>query len=263
MRERSFPVRSLGSAKPSPPAAEELGKWILDHAGKTVDLTTWEIETSLHAQLPAVTHPACGGMFYQTRVAAAFSNISDHTITAEFDLIPDDILADCSAAEKISRRCWWAVPSPQALHYTDAYFGDADDASAELADAVTDLCRLMRDAGTAGHVLIYDDAPDAVDLEHFSGRRYLRYVPDAYLADVLEVQRDLILSKDAVPKLAGLADCYTIRQVCVTDPDAEALTAVCRLFDPEDVSIAGTAPEDGQNEYWKNLADLRIRFADL
>ncbi|MDU9376804.1 hypothetical protein McpSp1_14330 [Methanocorpusculaceae archaeon Sp1] len=235
----------------------------MDHTGRTVDLTTWEIETSLRAQLPPVTHPACGGMFYQGRIDSALSNICDQTITAEFDLIPDDILADCSAAGRISRGCWWAMPSPSALHYTDAYFGDADDASAELADAVTDLCRLMRDAGTAGHVLIYDDAPDSIDMEHFSGRRYLRYVPDPYLSDVLEVQRDLILSKDAVPGLEALADCYTIRQVCVTDPDAEALTAVCRLFDPEDVFIAGTAPESGQQEYWKNLADLRIRVADL
>ncbi len=202
-------------------------------------------------------------MFYSSRITNAFSNISDQTIIAEFDLSPGDILADCLAAGKIVRGYWWAIPAPPALHYTDAYFGDEEDASAELTDAVTNLCRLMRDAGTLGHVLLYDDAPDAVDLEHFSGRRYLRYVPDAFLADVLGVQRDLILSKNAVPKLEELADCYTIRQVYITDPDSEALTAVCRLFDPDDVYIAGTAPESDRQEYWKNLADLRIRISDL
>ncbi len=76
------------------------------------------------------------------------------------------------------------------------------------------------------------------------------------------MQRDLILSKNAVPKLEELSDCYTIRQVYITDPDSEALTAVCRLFDPDDVYIAGTAPESDRQEYWENLAELRIRISE-
>lgn len=263
MRELSFRVRSLGSEKPASPAAEELAAWIRRHTGTAADLTTWEIEETLDAQSEDVPVPAAGGMFYRDRIAAAFSNVSDQRISEEFDLQTAEIAADCAAAGKIRKGCWWAVPSPQALHFTDGYFADADAASEAVVDAVMRVCRVMRDSGAAGHVLLYDDCPDAIDLEHFSGRRFLRFVPDACLETVLEVQRDLILSAEAVPRLTELADCYTIRQVYITDPTADALAGVCRLFDPDDVFCAGTAPEMGQKAYWKNLAGLRIRLRDI
>ncbi|HJJ96731.1 MAG TPA: hypothetical protein O0X38_03705, partial [Methanocorpusculum sp.] len=53
------------------------------------------------------------------------------------------------------------------LHLTDGYFEDEDTASEEVADAVTRVCRVMRDTGAAGHVLLYDGVPDAMDQEHF------------------------------------------------------------------------------------------------
>ena len=121
----------------------------------------------------------------------------------------------------------------------------------------------MRDAGAAGHLLLYDDAPDAIDLEHFSGKRFLRYVPNAFLEDVLEVQRDLILSADAVPHLAELADSYDIRHVYIAEPTGDALAEACRLFDYEDVFCAGTAPESEQKVYWQSLAELRIQVRDV
>lgn len=263
MRDLSFPVRGLGSAKPKPPAAGDLGTWIQNHKGHAADLTTWELEETLKLQSPVVAFPAAGGMFYRDRILAAFPNVSGERILGEFDLQPEEISTDCAAAGTITKGCWWAVPSPQALHLADAYFMDADESDEACADAVTLVCRVMRDGGSAGHILLYDDAPDAVDLEHFSGRRFLRYVPDAFLADVLEVQRDLILSAESVPHLAELADCYAIRQVYVADPTAEALAEACRQFDADDVFCAGTAPESNQEAYWKSMAELRIQVADI
>lgn len=263
MREVSFSVRSLGSAKPVTPSAGELGAWILDHIGRTTDLTGWNLETTLRDQLPAVTLPAAGGRFYAERITAAFPGILNQTITADLDLVPDDLTRDSAAARTISRNCWWAVPSPAALHLTDRYFGDDDDAAAELTKAVGKVCRTMRDAGAAGHLLIYDDAPNDADQERFSGRRYLRYVPDTALANVLELQRDLILSTTALPQLPDLADSYTIRTIYLIDPDPESLTAVCRLFDPEDVQIAGIAPETGRKEYWNTLSQTRLLKKNL
>lgn len=263
MRELSFRVRCLGSAKPAVPGTRELGDWIQRHAGTTADLTTWEVEETLRAQGPEILSPAAGGMWYGDRMLAAFPNVSKQRISGEFDLHTADISADCMTAARIRKGCWWAVPSPQALHLTDGYFEDEDTASEEVADAVTRVCRVMRDTGAAGHVLLYDGVPDAMDQEHFSGKRFLRFVPDAFLEEVLEVQRDLILSADAVPRLAELADCYTIRQVYVTDPTVEALAGACRLFDPEDVFCAGTAPETEQEAYWKSLAELRACVQDV
>ena len=263
MRELSFRIRSLGSAKPLAPAAEELGDWIQHHAGTAADLITWEVEETLRSQGPEVWFPAAGGMWYCDRILAAFPNVSDQLISGEFDIVSADIAADCGIVAKMRKGCWWAVPSPQALHLTDSYFEDEEEAYGAVADAVTRVCRVMRDNGAAGHVLLYDDAPDEIDLEHFSGKRFLRYVPDPFLEGVLEVQRDLILSADAVPRLAELADCYTIRQVYVTDPTTEALAGVCRLFDPEDVFCAGTAPETERETYWKELAGLRVRIREI
>ncbi|HJJ99245.1 MAG TPA: hypothetical protein O0X23_03415 [Methanocorpusculum sp.] len=263
MRELSFQVKSLGSAKPTVPGARELGDWIRRHAGTAADLTTWEVEETLMAQGPGVWFPAAGGIWYGDRILAAFPNVFDQRISGEFDLHTADIFADCRIAAKIRKGCWWAVPSPQALHLTDGYFEDEDTASEAVADAVARICRVMRDTGAAGHVLLYDGVPDAIDQEYFSGKRFLRFVPDAFLEEVLEVQRDLILSADAVPRLAELADCYTIRQVYVIDPTAEALAGACRLLDPDDVFCAGTAPETEQMAYWKRLAELRVCIHDV
>ena len=88
-------------------------------------------------------------------------------------------------------------------------------------------------------------------------------MPDTVLDDVLDVQRDLILSADAVPHLADLADIYDIRDVYIVEPTVDVLAEVCRLFDCEDVFCAGIAPESDQNAYWQSLAELRIQVRDV
>jgi hypothetical protein len=263
MRELSFRVRSLGSIEPALPAAGELGDWAKGHVGTSVDITTWEVEKTIKSQKSGLFFPAAGGIWYCDRIFAAFSNVSQKLISGEFDLQMTDISADCVIATDIQRGCWWAIPSPQALHLTDGYFGDEDIALEAIVDAVERVCRVMRDNGISGHVLLYDGTPDTIDLEHFFGKRFLRYVPDAFLETVLEVQRDLVLSADTVSRLTELVDCYIIRRVYVAEPTIEALVEVCRLFDPDDVFCAGTAPRENQGAYWENLSKLRVSVLDI
>jgi hypothetical protein len=263
MRELSFRVRSLGSIKPVVPAVDELGDWAKRHAGASVDITTWEVEKTIKSQRPGIFFPAAGGMWYCDRIFAAFSNVFQQSISGEFDLQTTDISADCVIATEIQRGCWWALPSPQALHLTDGYFGDEDVAFEAIVTTMERVCRVMRDNGISGHVLLYDGTPDAIDLEHFFGRQFLRYVPDAFLETVLEVQRDIVLPADTVSRLTELVDCYIIRRVYVAEPTIEALAEVCRLFDPDDVFCAGTAPRESQETYWKNLSELRVSVLDI
>jgi hypothetical protein len=246
------------------PAVEELGGWARRHVGTSADLITWEVEKTIRSQMSGIFFPATGGLWYCDRILAAFSNVFQKLISGEFDLQTTDISADCAIATEIQRGCWWAIPSPQALHLTDGYFGDEGVAFEAIADAMERVCRVMRDGGISGHVLLYDGtSPDTIDLEHFFGKRFLRYVPDTFLENVLEVQRDLILSADAVSRLADLVDCYVIRKVYVVEPTIKALTEACRLFDPDDVFCAGTAPREHQEIYWKNLSELRVPVMDI
>lgn len=258
MRRITFPVRSLGSEKPATPTTGELAEWIRTAIGRPADLTTWEIETTLTAQLPAVTNPAAGGMFYSDRLLAAFTNISGTKITGEFDPDTDIIQDDCKRTEKISRHCWWSLPAPSSLKLENAYFADTEDAEAALSAAVRNICRSMRDAGTAGHILTATETPGEIERETFTGKRYLWQVPATALEEILEIQRDLILPADALNRLEDLTHSYTIRSVLVPDPDETALREICKLFDPEDVIICGTAPELEQKKYWESLADLSI-----
>ncbi len=253
-----FPVRSLGSEKPVTPTAGELAEWIHTSIGRQADLITWEIETTLTAQLPSVTTPAAGGMFYRDRLLSALHNISGTKITGEFDPDLNEILEDCRRTEKISRHCWWSLPAPSALGLEDAYFADKEDAAAALCAAVRTICRIQRDAGAAGHILTATAAPGDIEREMFTGKRYLWQVPAAALEDILEIQRDLILPSDALSRLEDLTHSYTIRSVLVTDPTEAVLKEVCTLFDPEDVIVCGTAPASGQKTYWESLADLSV-----
>ncbi|HJJ90149.1 MAG TPA: hypothetical protein O0Y05_03840 [Methanocorpusculum sp.] len=263
MRNLSFRVRSLGSEKPVVSEIGVLDDWIQQHVGIAADLITWEMETTLRAQVSDVRYPAAGGMWYGNRILAAFPNVSEKRIFCEFDLHMDDIFADCMAAGKIQKGVWWSVPSPQELNLIDDYFEDEAIAFEEVVNAMTRLFRFMRDMGAVGHILLYNDVPDPIDQEQFFGKHFLRYVPDAFLEELLEIQRDLILSADAVSRIPELLDCYSIRHVYVTDPTVEALIEVCHLVDPEDVFCAGIAPRMIQEAYWRHLSNLRVCVLDV
>ena len=253
-----FPVKSLGSEKPAAPMAGELAEWIHTSIGRPADLTTWEVETTLRLQLPAVTTSAAGGIFYRDRLLSTLHNISGTQITGEFDPDLNEMLEDCRRTEKISRHCWWSIPAPSALGLEDAYFADREEAADALSTAVRKICRIQRDAGAAGHILTATAAPGEIEQEMFTGKRYLWQVPATALENILEIQRDLVLPNDAVCRLEDLTHSYTIRSVLVADPTEAVLKEVCTLFDPEDVTACGTAPASGQKTYWERLSYLSI-----
>lgn len=258
MRTCTFPVRSLGSALPAVPDIPVLSAWIMSRCGQETDLTTWNIETTLSDQLPAVEFPAAGGEFYADRLSDAFTNVRDGVFFREFDLDMHTILADVDLVNSLKKHCWWSLPSPSALDISDGYFGDAEECKDSLSETILSLCRLMRDSGIRGHILTAE-APEEIELEYFSGKRFLWVVPDDHLETILDVQRDIVISREGTARLPELLDSYEIRRVYVRDPDAESLTAVLRHFDPEYVNVCGVAPEAKRAAYWGELAGISVQ----
>lgn len=262
MRKVMFQVRSLGSKKPESPSLSKLTEWICEKHGTAADLTLWEIEETLKSQTSHVSFPAAGGEFYRERVLDAFSNISDDSVIAEFDLNVNEIVNDISAARKISKQIWWSVPGPSELFLTDKYFFDEDELMENLVSAEKNLCRTMRDFGVLGHILSAS-VPSEIELEKFSGKKFLWHVPDESLEDLLELQRDIVIGKAGVEKLSELFNSYTIRNIYAIDPDVSTLTEICRYVDPEYVNVCGTAPNSDRETYWKNLSELSILGEDV
>jgi len=257
MRKLTFPVRSLGSATPADPDVSALCEWIHSRIGKETDLTTWNIEMTLKAQLPFVEFPTAGGNYYASRIMDSFNTICDGKVTGDFELNAQAILSDVTLANSIKKHCWWSIPSPSSLKIEDAYFGDAEEYKVALSEAIRKLCREMRDADIVGHVFVSEKV-DEIELEYFSGKHYLWVVPDTELETVLEVQRDIVITTEGVSHLSDLLNSYDIRNVYVRDADVESLTTVLRYFDPEYINICGVAPEKEQNTYWKELAGISI-----
>ncbi|MCK9312681.1 MAG: hypothetical protein M0P20_01305 [Methanocorpusculum sp.] len=261
MRKLTFPVRSLGSALPSDIDTSALTEWIRSRYGKETDLTTWNVETTLKDQLPFVEIPAAGGAFYSDRIVDAFNNVEDGIFIRDFDPKTHLLLEDAALANSIKKHCWWSIPSPSALKIEDAYIGDDEECRVSLSETLKSLCREMRDAGIAGHILTTEE-PDDIELEYFSGKRYLWVVPDSYLETILEVQRDIVITKEGVSRLSDLMDTYEIRNICVRDADPESLSAVLNYFDPENINICGTAPEKDRVSYWANLSRVSVNKTD-
>ncbi|MPL79472.1 hypothetical protein SDC9_25351 [bioreactor metagenome] len=258
MRTCSFPVRSLGSALPAAPDASVLSSWIMSRYGRETDLITWHIETTLKDQLPAVEYPAAGGGFYADRLLDAFTNVRDGAIFREFDVDPAAIHADIELVNGLRKHCWWSLPAPSGLDVRDEYFGDTEECAASLSEAFGSVCRLMRDAGIAGHILT-TDAPNEEELADLSGKKFLWAVPDPYLEMVLEYQRDVVVSREKTAQLSDLLDSYDIRRVYVCDPDADSLTTVLGSFDPEYIFVCGVGPKEERRSYWEHLAEITVR----
>jgi len=261
MRKLTFPVRSLGSALPSDIDTSALTEWIRSRYGKETDLTTWNVETTLKDQLPFVEIPAAGGAFYSDRIVEAFNNVLDGKFVGDFDPKTSALLEDAALANSIKKHCWWSIPSPSSLKIEDAYIGDAEECRVSLSKTLKSLCREMRDAGIAGHILTTEE-PEDIELEYFAGKRYLWVVPDSYLETILEVQRDIVITKEGVSHLSELLDMYEIRNVYVRDADSESLSVVLKYFDPEYINICGIAPEKDRASYWERLAGVSVNKTD-
>ena len=261
MRTLTFPVRSLGSVLPTDTDPSALSEWLSKRRGKETDLTTWHIETTLTDQLEFVDFPAAGGEFYADRILDACGNVVDGNVSHEFDPDFGMIQTDVSLVQARRKNCWWSLPAPSNLDVGDAYFGDAEEFKTALFETVSTLCRTMRDAGIPGHILTAE-RPDEIELEYFSGKRYLWAVSNEALPEILEIQKDIIITADGVSLLPDLLDSFEIRNVCIRDADPAALRSVLRHFDPEYIRICGIGPEEGRPEYWRDLASVSAESAE-
>ena len=251
MREIVFPLMSLGSPAEEKPEAADVAKWISGIKGNTADIITYNLSSSLSAQKPHAAEPSAGGEFYTPRIKAVLG--FEDKVTQDFLLDAEPILDDLRAVK--IKNCGFAVPAFSSLNLVDAYYKDLEEFFAAGAEAYKFISRELRDNG-AVKVILHAECPSDLELETLRGRKYLWSVSDVGLESVLEFSRDIVIGFESANRLEELLDCYQIRNVYIRDADAEALKTALKYFDKEYIFTAGYG--DGE-EYWKNLAELKIK----
>ncbi|HJJ29332.1 MAG TPA: hypothetical protein O0X70_08090 [Methanocorpusculum sp.] len=254
MRETQFPVISLGSEKPDAPAAAELSKWIADQRGKTADLTSFELETTLAKQGENVSEPCAAGGFYADRMKKALGITGDR-LPEECTLSFDEISADLDRLLKIRRQFRCALPlsciKPAAF---------SDEAQENYAAALKSLCRFMRDRGAAGHVFCGE--PAETILEFARGPKYIWVCEAEDFETLLETTSTLVCTAADIKLVEELNETYLIRKVLVKDADRTAMERLLETFDADRLCCAGIAPALEPGDYWKSLADVTARLTD-
>ena len=251
MKERVFPLVSLGSAGDETPDAADVAAWISGKKGNTADIITYTLDKTLKVQKLYTAEPAAGGAFYAPRIKDFLG--AEENVTQEFGNFADSIHEDLRAVK--IKNCGFALPAFSALNIADAYYKDAEEFEAAGAESYKILSRELRDAG-ALKTILHTESPNDLELELLRGKKYLWAVPESALEQVLETARDIVVDAKAVFRLEELLDCYQIRNVYIRDADAESVNFALKYFDREYLFTAGYG--DGE-EYWKNLAELKIR----
>ncbi len=251
MKERVFPLVSLGSTGTEALNAADVAAWIGKKKGNTADILTYTLDRTLNIQKPYAAEAAAGGEFYKPRIFEFLG--TKERVTQEFADAADTLLEDLRAVKV--KNCAFSLPAFSALGLTDEYFKDADEFEAAGAQSYKALCRELRDSG-AGRAVLHTESPGDGELESLRGKRYLWVVPESELERVLETARDVVVHADSVSCLEELLDCYQIRHVYIRDADAESVNHALKFFDHEYLFTAGYG--DGE-EYWKSLAELKIR----
>ncbi len=236
-----IPVRCFGS-DPDAPSVADLAAWVKKRTGLGGDLTTFYLMRTIQAQ-KGVDIPAAGGWFYLERCAAGM--LPDTTL--------DDIKDDIGAVISVARNPWWSVPSPASI---------TPDPGEDEVMAYRNLLRNMRDAGVFGHVILTDQAPQPLELELLTGRRffwYLASVNENSLEKVLEIQRDIAVPPKILPLLHDLMGSYTVRKVIVIDPGEGDLRQALELVDSDNIMSGGFAPANHPT-YWEELISGSFLF---
>ncbi len=239
VRQRTIPVRSLGSMVTTP-SAGELTAWAKTRTGVGGDLTTFHLMRSAEAQ-DSLDLPAAGGWFYGGRAAAA-------TLP---DAPADEVTDDIRAVESFFKNPWWSLPSPASL------WQDPDE---EYLLGYRRLLRTMRDNRVAGHIILSERRPASIELEFLTGRRVLWHIlrpSEKSLASLLEVQRDIAIRPEMLEVLEDLMGSYTVRTIIVIDPGEGDLKRAAELVDPDNLLTGGYAPAD-QADYWRDLMSRSI-----
>ena len=266
MRTLSFPLVSLGSDAELLPDTADIAEWIAKIKGNEADFISYETDTLLQAQHPAVLYPAAGGKFYTPRLYEVFG-IKDTILSNAPELTISTVAGDVRLIKRTAKKSGFSqfrfsLVSPLSLEYTDKYYHDEDEANEALCSAYSALCREMRDLGVSGTVIL-SDSPKEIELELLHGNKYLWSVPENSLEDVLEFSRDIVLPAASVPRLDELSDSYTLRNVFIKDADAASLGKALETIDMDHLFTAGYRAADAEKDYWKKLSELEVTAEEI
>jgi hypothetical protein len=249
-------TRSLG-AEPGEPDVPALAVWISDHRGTLADIITYQLDTSLSAQIPAgIMHPCAGGKFYRERIMACLTGVNGGTATAEISLNPYEIIQDAVGIVAQKKGAWCAMPAPHILGIKDAFYDDEEEWNDALAGIYRTMMRSMRDSGISGHVLLCDTLQET-EIASLIRQNVFFFQPDPGrddLASLMEHQRQVAVGRDDLDILLDLTGEYDVRKIILVDPDPESISRALSCLDPDQV-VAGGYCRDSCEDYWKNLVE--------
>ena len=256
-----LPTRALG-AEPGIPDRAALGEWIAEHRGKSADLHTYRLDTSLAPELSAgITFPCAGGLFCRERIRESLIGLNAAGDTVTGDLHVDTAILVQDARSLVARKkdVWCALPAPRSLGITDKYYNDEDEWGEALTSAYRTLMRAMRDEGVGGHVLICERV-DEMEISRLAGKKVLFFAPapkEEDLIPLMEQQRQVAISPAMLDTALDLANEYEVLRWILVDPDEEGIRLVLSHVDPDQVAVGGYCPAECET-YWPNLVDHAV-----
>jgi hypothetical protein len=252
-------TRGFG-AEPGVPDIDGLADWIAEHRGRMADIMTYRLEASLAPQLEAgIGMPCAGGKFYAARILESIDGIVNGQATGELHVDSLAVIEDAAGIVVQRKGSWCALPAPPLLGVTDDFFHDPAEWNAAICRVYRTIMRDMRDTGVAGHVLVCD-AADEEELLALARPNVFFFSPSPSresLESLLEYQQQVAAGRDQLPALFSLADEYTIRKVCIIDPDRESIELARTHLDPDQITGAGYCTGDC-GEYWKQVVAASV-----
>lgn len=257
MRKRvSFPTRSFGSDAQAPDPGS-LVEWVGSRRGRAADLITYQLEQGLMPQLNSgVTSPCAGGRFYHDRWLGSLIGIEGTEITGEIGCDTGQLLNDADDLDMVRKNLWLAVPAPRELGLSDHYFHDPDEAAHSLVSTYQEMMRAMRDAGTAGHVLLYEK-PLGEELEALADRKvffFSRHQTKKSLSLLLEHQSVVAIRPSRLELIGDLMGEYEVQKIILLDAGEEDLRQALEYKDPDGLLCGGYC-QDSCSHYWKSIVE--------
>ncbi len=245
-----FPTISLGS-EPDQPDIEELTEFIRSHKSYEGDLITFKHLRSLKAQQDAsITSPCTGGLFCLPRIQEAFPFPSEK-------LNPDasNLIADATMITQLAGSIYAALPAP---HQVVGPSGTADDEIfADYCDQYASLLRDMRDVHIRGHILHAKEI-QLIELELLTSKKTRFVIPEGDLTiqeELLEHQKELIISNKQVSLIAELIDQYEIRSLIIIEPDKDGFHLALETMDRDQISAGGYG-NGNEQVYWRMISSI-------
>ena len=258
-KRQKLAIRALG-AEPGKPDIAALAAWIAKNRGIAADIITYLLDQSLTPQVTAgVMAPCAGGRFYKNRIIQCLRGVDGRRATGEIGLDPHAISEDAAGIVVQKKGAWCALPAPQVLGITDAYYDDEYEWNDAITGTYRTLMRSMRDVGISGHVLICDtiSEPEIASLVR-QNVFFFQPKPDrASLTLLLEHQRQIAVGRDKLDTVLDLSSEYDLRKIIVIDPDQESIARALSCLDPDQVSAGGYCTDLCEN-YWKNLVESAV-----